>query len=202
MNRCISECELTPEQMMRNLPDFLTKILALASDIGIDLASYQADHIALRINEQSLAQEAHQLWLQQGTCISNTTINGRPIIVIELDHQIVIQYWHIECIELPYPAINKHYSIQGWEHIEFVIPSQEETAEGYLADLKEKIPSLKGAWEEMAELGITTKLSAPKGNKERVVNPTVAFKRDGICIKLHPHSLKEVVTSEYDSDNG
>jgi predicted metalloenzyme YecM len=40
------------------------------------------------------------------------------------------------------------------------------------------------------------KLSSPKGEGERLANPTVAFKHDNICIKLHPHSLKNIVASE------
>lgn len=190
------ECELTPEQMLENLPDFMEKISRLASDIGIDLTGQIADHIALRINDEKLAHDAHQAWLNYGKVISSAIINGRPIVVLEFENQLSIQNWQIECLEIPYPAEGKSYPEQGWEHMEFVIPSQAKTADDYLADLKLAFPQFITSWEKMAEMGITTKLSSPKGENERLPNPTVAFKGHGVCIKLHPHSLKKVVMSE------
>ncbi|QSA19814.1 VOC family protein, partial [Vibrio furnissii] len=44
--------------------------------------------------------------------------------------------------------------------------------------------------------GVKTKLSSPKGEGDRLNNPTVAFKWQGVCIKLHPHTLKTIVASE------
>lgn len=39
-------------------------------------------------------------------------------------------------------------------------------------------------------------MSSPKGDKERLANPTIAFKRDDVCIKVHPHGIKAVIASE------
>ncbi|MDB1123446.1 VOC family protein [Vibrio algarum] len=196
MTNPLFECELTPEQMLDNLPAFFEKLNSLARDIGLELTEYQADHIAMRINDNQLTDQAHQAWLKFGTVISSAYINGRPIIVLEFTKPISIQNWAIECLELPYPAKGKQYPNQGWEHVEFVIPSDAKTAKEYLKELKSRMPRLLDAWDRMESMGINIKLSSPKGEGERLANPTVAFKRDGVCIKLHPHALKQVVLSE------
>ncbi|MGS0726836.1 VOC family protein, partial [Shewanella sp. 0m-11] len=43
---------------------------------------------------------------------------------------------------------------------------------------------------------IKVKMSSPKGDKERLANPTIAFKKDGICVKVHAHGIKAVIASE------
>lgn len=187
---------LQPQLMIENIAAFTQKLLLLADDIGIDVSTLQADHIALRINDETLAKTLHNEWLSYGNEISSALINGRPIIVIQFHQPLQTERWSIECLELPYPAKGKLYPAEGWEHIEFVIPSQQITAEGYLAELKQRYPQLDDAWEQLDRRGISYKLSSPKGEGERLANPTVAFKRDGVCIKLHPHSLKRVVESE------
>ncbi|UYI47911.1 VOC family protein [Vibrio natriegens] len=190
------EKRLTPELMLQDLDAFVEKIAALASILHLDLSLAQADHIALRINDTQTAQQAHQAWAQYGNVISQAQINGRPIIVIEFDKKIESRGWKIECLELPYPAEGKVYPTEGWEHVEFVIPSHAETADEFLADLKHTYPDFGAQFEKLEESGVKIKLSSPKGEGERLNNPTVAFKYQGVCIKLHPHSLKAIIESE------
>ena len=185
-----------PNQMKQNLENFIEKIQQLTTVLQIDLSAYQLDHIAMRINELELAKLAHQAWAQEGEVISQTQINGRPIIVIAFNQPLVIKSWHIECLELPYPAEGKIYPEQSWEHVEFVVPSEAQTVDDYLAYLKQVFPDLALNWDNLADKGVKVKLSSPKGEGERLNNPTVAFKWQGVCIKLHPHPLKNIVESE------
>ncbi|PNH97123.1 VOC family protein [Vibrio diazotrophicus] len=187
---------LHPNQMKQNLENFIEKIQQLTTVLQIDLSAYQLDHIAMRINELELAKLAHQAWAQEGEVISQTQINGRPIIVIAFNQPLVIKTWHIECLELPYPAKGKIYPEQSWEHVEFVVPSDAQTADDYLEHLKQVFPDLALNWGKLVDKGVKVKLSSPKGEGERLNNPTVAFKWQGVCIKLHPHSLKNIVESE------
>ncbi|USD64531.1 VOC family protein [Vibrio sp. SCSIO 43136] len=189
----LQQLNLTPPQMLDGIEDFFGQIRTFASDIGLSLDGLQADHIALRINDSELAATAHQAWLEYGKVISQAVINGRPIIVLLFDEPINVGQWSIECLELPYPAEGKIYPSQGWEHVEFVVPSQAQTADEFFGEVKTQFPQLEAA---LSEQNIKVKLSSPKGEGERLANPTVAFKREGICIKLHPHSLKDVVASE------
>jgi len=196
MNSQLQQADLVPAQLQQALPEFISQIKILADRLGVDLSSYQADHIAMRINDAELARLAHQEWRKEGQVISQAEINGRPIIVIKFNNALESHGWQIECLELPYPAKGKLYPKQGWEHVEFVVPSLAQTAEEYLEDLKQQFPELAAQWGQLANLGIKTKLSSPKGEGERLNNPTVAFKWQGVCIKLHPHSLKNIVESE------
>lgn len=196
MTTQLAEKRLTPELMIKDLDAFMVKIEALSSMLQLDLSLAQADHIALRINDRETAQQAHQAWSRYGQVISQAQINGRPIIVIEFDKALESRGWKIECLELPYPAEGKVYPTESWEHVEFVIPSHAETADAFLADLKHTYPDFAAQFEQLDEKGVKIKLSSPKGEGERLNNPTVAFKYQGVCIKLHPHSLKRIVESE------
>lgn len=196
MSDLLLEAELMPEQMKASLEIFMHKIQHLSDILHIDLSPFQADHIALRINHTELAKLAHQEWKKEGKVISQAKINGRPIIVIEFTAPLQAKNWSFECLELPYPAPGKIYPQQSWEHVEFVIPSDAHTAEQYLADIQSQFPQLAAQWPHLSEHGIKVKLSSPKGDGERLNNPTVAFKWNGVCIKLHPHSLKAIVASE------
>jgi predicted metalloenzyme YecM len=130
--------------------------------------------------------------------ISEAQINGRPIIVLAFDNPIVTRCWTIECLEVPYPAVGKTHPVEDWEHVEFVVPSKAQTADAFLQDLYAKFPDLESQLEKAKAQGVKVKLSSPKGEGERLANPTVAFKFNNICIKLHPHSLKNIVASEQD----
>ncbi|WP_305420989.1 VOC family protein [Photobacterium leiognathi] len=184
---------LHPTQMLAQLPDFMKAITVLIDDLGISLKGFQADHIALRVNDQTLAEELHQAWLSYGQEWSNNMINGRPIVIIGFEQPLQAGDWSFEALELPYPS-DKAYSNQGWEHIEFVVPSTARTTDELKQDLQKQLPTLD--WDGLAAKGIKVKASSPAGDNERLPNPTFAFKRDGVCIKLHGHSLKAVLESE------
>ncbi len=190
------DSDLHPQQLKQSLPNFIDKIQQLVDLLGLDMSQYQLDHIALRINELDLAKLAHEAWLLDGKEISNTQINGRPIIVIAFNELLEIGSWKVECLELPYPAEGKHYPEQSWEHVEFVVPSIAQTADEYLRDIKSTFPKLADKWDELEVHGVKVKLSSPKGEGERLNNPTIAFKWQGVCIKLHPHTLKTIIESE------
>jgi predicted metalloenzyme YecM len=187
---------LAPQQMIQKFDGFMHKITQFSDMISLNLTNFQADHIALRINEQHLAICAHQEWQKQATVISNAHVNGRPIIVFLLDEALMWGNWYIECLELPYPVEGKYYPEQAWEHIEFVIPSSAQTAEEYLIDLQTRLPNFAEKFRSLSELGVEIKLSSPKAEGERLPNPTIAFKWDHVCIKLHPYSLREIIESE------
>ncbi|KJG11241.1 hypothetical protein UA38_05255 [Photobacterium kishitanii] len=189
----LKQLGLHPEQMLADLPAFMDRIIRLADEVGISLSSYVADHIALRVNSQDIALELHQAWLAYGTEWSQTIINGRPIVVIGFDKPLRVGDWTIEALELPYPS-DKIYPQQGWEHVEFVIPGNAMSLEQLKQSIDITFPALN--WQQLASKGIKVKASSPAGEHERLPNPTYAFKKDNLCIKLHSHSLAAVIESE------
>lgn len=194
----IQSHHLHPNQLLSDTGNFMMRIEALLQRLCLDLKGVKLDHVALRINEQPLAQQLDTEWRKCGTVISATNINGRPIIIFKLHEELGLSSWVTDCVEFPYPKDGKHYPSEGWEHVEFVIPSIATTASDYLEDLYRQFPSLQQKIEEMKECGLVMKLSAPQGDKERLANPTVAFKWRNVCVKLHPHSIEEIISSESD----
>ncbi len=71
-----------------------------------------------------------------------------------------------------------------------------DSQEAFLEYVFKTFPSLKDKWDNLASMGVKVKQSCPSGDAERIANYTVAFKYQGVCIKLHPHSLKAVIESE------
>ncbi len=186
---------LTVEHLFSALLPFSQRLQGLIDTLGLDLSPYDTDHIALRVNDTEQAKQLHQAWLAYGDEISNNMINGRPIVVVKTREALTFGDWKTHCVELPYPG-DKAYPEEGWEHAEWVIPSLATTPEALLEDVFALFPTLISEWDTLEEKGVKVKLSAPSGEGERLANPTVAFKGKGVCIKLHPVTLEQVIESE------
>ncbi|WP_193016528.1 MULTISPECIES: VOC family protein [Gammaproteobacteria] len=169
----------------RELPFFEENMMQFANSIGLDLTRYSTDHVSLRCHNLELATQ-WQIGLSQcGKCISDNVINGRPIYLFQLDTPLMILNQPISIIELPFPT-HKTYEYQGWEHIEQVISIEPtELVNKVMSFLPQPLPE-----------GIGLKISEPKGEKERLPNPTVAISNGKVTVKYHPYSLLEIVESE------
>ncbi|MCL1078270.1 VOC family protein [Parashewanella spongiae] len=187
-----SETLLTTEWLT-----FSTKIQSFIKRLGIEQHVFECDHVALRANSTAKADEYRNFFEERGTVISENIINGRPILIIELDEPLSLGGMIIPCVELPYPS-QKRYPQEGWEHIEIVIPSNAAECEHFTADVVDIIPNLKNTLKltDSTNSDIKIKLSSPRGTHERLANPTIALKQKDVCIKLHPHSIKDIIDSE------
>ncbi|GGQ18914.1 VOC family protein [Shewanella litoralis] len=185
------------QHLQQTWADFSVRITAFIEQLGLDRLSLQADHAALRVNNNQTAQLLADEFSQYGEVISNNMINGRPILIIKLTEPLVIGSMQITCVELPFPS-DKAYPVEGWEHIELVFPSQAQTCEALVAELIEHAPQLASIIDNaQAGVGkIKVKQSSPKGDNERLANPTIAFKANGICVKVHPHDIQTIIASE------
>lgn len=171
--------------LMAELPVFAGKIQHFAADLQLDLTHYQADHISLRAHDTALAEQWLAGFRECGTVLSDNQINGRPIYLFLLHEPLTLLHWQVPVVELPFPK-GKQYAHQGWEHIELVLPGDPQTLTERAAAL---LPSPLPA-------GVTTKASHPRGEQERLPNPTLAVSRENITIKFHPFTLQEIVESE------
>ncbi|MBE8167171.1 MAG: VOC family protein, partial [Shewanella sp.] len=172
---------------------FSAKIQSFMTQLGIEQQKFECDHVALRANSTAKADEYRAFFEEHGTIISENIINGRPILIIELDVPLNLNGMLIPCIELPYPS-NKIYPQEGWEHVEFVVPSNAKNCEQLITDIVNIIPNLKDTLmpTHSEKSDIKVKLSSPHGKHERLANPTIALKQKDVCIKLHPHSIKAI----------
>lgn len=202
------------EQLTQSWPAFEAQILALLETLDLADKALVCDHVALRVNSIASADALRDAFSCVGKIISDNIINGRTILIIELDTPLTLGQFSIACVELPYPS-DKVYPQEGWEHIELVIDSKATECDTLSQDLLALCPKLSALVpsEQAAEpnlsrspdlssqglaslAGIKIKMSSPKGDKERLANPTIAFKRDDVCIKVHPHGIKAVIASE------
>lgn len=180
------------QELKSQWTDFSQAILNFAKLLGLKDSSLVCDHAALRVNDLTTAQALLTQWQEKGEVISDSMINGRPIYIIALDEPLLLGDWKIDCVELPFPG--KPYPQQGWEHIELVLPGNAATMVELEQVLNTMNPNI--ALVLAANPAINVKRSAPHVEGEILANPTIAFKLNNICIKVHSAGIKAVVANE------
>lgn len=173
------------QDLWLDLPKFEKKLQLMAKKLNLSLSDYPIDHVSVRCHYLETAHRWHNGFQHCARLISDNQINGRPIRLYELDQPISIAGQEVWIIELPFPK-DKTYSQESWEHIEMVInvaPSELERVAYALLP-----PALP--------IGFQTKFSQPKGQQERLPNPTLAVTNGIITIKYHPFALKKIIESE------
>ncbi|MFT5790419.1 MAG: putative metalloenzyme YecM [Shewanella sp.] len=184
---------MTYEQLSQSWPSFSQSIAAFIAELGLDTLNLECDHGALRVNTAQAADELRSQFAKHGTIISDNIINGRPILIIELDAPLMLNDRPIDCVELPYPG-EKAYPQEGWEHVELVFKCDAIDCDSLSQQLIKAVPTLAPIINGTTDINV--KQSSPKGDKERLANPTIAFKKNGLCVKVHPHGIKAVIASE------
>ncbi|AKJ43839.1 metal-binding protein [Pragia fontium] len=166
------------------MPLFIDKLLGALQHLELSLEGYHADHISVRCFQQATAERWRKGLMQCGELLSEKMINGRPICLFSLNQPLQIGLWQIDCIELPYPG-EKLYPQEDWEHVEWVIPGDvdtfHQTALGLFSDQVLLMPQLK------------LKFSNPTGEGEQLANPTLAVTENGVTVKFHPYSIRDIV---------
>ncbi|MBJ3813967.1 VOC family protein [Shimwellia pseudoproteus] len=173
-----------------DLPRFIAELQQLAATLQLDVTPLTADHISLRCHQNTTAERWRQGFAQCATLLSENIINGRPICLFKLTTPVTVGHWNIKVVELPWPG-EKRYPHEGWEHVEIVLPGPPET-------LNARAVALLGD-RGLATPGIALKTSAPRGEKERLPNPTLAVTNGRVTIKFHPWSIEAVVASEQEA---
>lgn len=96
-------------------------------------------------------------------------------------------HWRFSVVELPWPG-EKRYPHEGWEHVEIVLPGEADALNARALALLSD--------EGLSQPGIFVKTSSPKGERERLPNPTLAVTDGSVTIKFHPWSIEQIVASE------
>lgn len=175
------------QDLVADLPRFTQALATLAGRVGLDIAPLDADHISLRCHQNATAERWQRGFERCGELFSENIINGRPIRLFRLHEPVCVAHWRFTLIELPWPG-EKRYPHEGWEHIEIVLPGAPETLNARALALLSD--------DGLSQPGLYVKTSSPKGENERLPNPTLALTDGKVTIKFHPLSLEEVVASE------
>lgn len=175
------------QDITADLPRFTEALGQLAARLGLDITPLSADHISLRCHQNTTAAR-WRLGLEQcGTLLSENTINGRPICLFKLDEPVIVAHWRFSVVELPWPG-EKRYPHEGWEHVEIVLAGEPETLNARALALLSD--------DGLSQPGIFVKTSSPKGENERLANPTLAVTDGSVTIKFHPWSIEQIIASE------
>ncbi|EGX7008840.1 VOC family protein [Escherichia coli] len=175
------------QDIASDLPRFIHALDELSRRLGLNITPLTADHISLRCHQNATAERWRRGFEQCGELLSENMINGRPICLFKLHEPVQVAHWQFSIVELPWPG-EKRYPHEGWEHIEIVLPGDPETLNARaLALLSDEGLSLPG---------ISVQTSSPKGEHERLPNPTLAVTDGKTTIKFHPWSIEEIVASE------
>ncbi len=178
-------------ELLNEFHTFEKKIIDLSYIMQIVLKDYQIDHIAIRVNQLKKAQEWLAVLVKHGEVISDNVVNGRPIYIVKLNQPIIIANQKVSVMELPFPK-GKIYSVEGWEHIEIVMPFIENEI---TPQWSERI-SKTFLWDKNDKLKV--KISEPKVEGEQLPNPSIAVSlvdstENHTCIKVHPYTLEKVI---------
>lgn len=175
------------------IADFSDKIVHYLEELNIldKVELLQADHLGLRFENVEQIENIKSELLKEGKIISSAVVNGREILIFEMTKPIEFDKWQVECIELPYPKPNQEY-MDGWEHVEFVIPSDANTMEEFREDFKDYFSENYDliSREDYSE-------SVPQAESDQLPNPSIVLRKDkNITIKFHPRSIKRVVSEK------
>ncbi len=177
------------------LKDTLSQFADRLKEALFELGIYElcmplsVDHICIRLDTTQSVDEVKESLLKDGSVISQATINGRDIFIIQLRTPLSFGTWSISGIELPYPKLPSTYQ-NGWEHVEFILPKAENTAAGIQEAFSTCFPKLS-VKSLIAEYEY--KVDEPHSKTDQMPNPTIGLRVNGVGIKFHAQSIQEVV---------
>ncbi len=146
-------------------------------------------HACVRIKSPDNVTELKESISKIGKIISSATVNGREILIIQLDKPLTVGEWSVYGVELPYPKENHSYE-DGLEHVEFVLTQTENTMDS----VREKaLEMLKDITLEELKQKYSYSEDEPHAEGDQKPNPTVSIKVDGVGIKFHALSIQDVV---------
>lgn len=177
-------------KLKQDIGIFLDEIFLFINELGIDVSDLGIDHIALRYKNSADVDKLSNELKNESTVLSRAIVNGRKIYIFKLNKPLEYKGYRIPCVELPYPTIDHNYPRDGWEHVEFVLPTK--NINQIENSFKKRFPKLTPDILKKFDY----KLSVPKVEGEQLSNPTcILTKYLGLSIKFHPNSIEKVVFS-------
>jgi predicted metalloenzyme YecM len=158
------------------LPDpslFLQRLFEALAHDGIVTDGLPLDHLCYRVETTDRYTAMKALLSENGRCLGEHTIGGRPIATYTLTTPFSFQGRSIEVVELPAPKTGSPYT-EGWEHAEFVVDEE---------------PKAFAARYPTVQLG-------PERRREEEATPMCGSTTAGFSVKFHRRALAEVISGE------
>ncbi|WP_235296955.1 VOC family protein [Portibacter marinus] len=151
---------------------FLDTIFRELERSAIKVDHLEMDHLCYRVQSMKRYDEIKTHLTNEYQLLSESLVNGRPIMNFQLIPPLTYQERKIAILEIPAPKHGSKYE-EGFEHVEFVI---QKSIEEFLEEYKHIPFDLKG-------------LNKPYNREVRV-------KFDQYSVKFHESSLVEVIRKE------
>ena len=130
----------------------------------------------MRCHQNATAERWRRGFEQCGELLSENIINGRPICLFKLYEPVCVAHWQFSVVELPWPGENVTRMKAG---------STSKSCCGEPETLNARALALLSD-EGLSKPGIFVKTSSPKGERERLPNPTLAVTDGQVTVKFHP----------------
>lgn len=177
--------------LQTQLADFSERLNTSLQELGIQdiCTDLSIDHICVRLKETNDVENLKQELELLGKIISAVNVNGREIMIIQLNQAIDLGHWKTFGVELPNPKPNHNYH-DGWEHVEFVLSDAENTMHGVRKAFTEKFPNLNI---QKLKDDYSYSEDEPHADGDQLPNPTIGLKVNGVGIKFHANPIQKVV---------
>jgi len=162
------------------LPDpslFLQRLFEALAHDGIVTDGLPLDHLCYRVETTDRYTAMKALLSENGRCLGEHTIGGRPIATYTLTTPFSFQGRSIEVVELPAPKTGSPYT-EGWEHAEFVV---DEEPKAFAARYPQLNWDLSGA--------------------DKKNNADVRLNCAGFSVKFHRRALVVVIAGEEETSD-
>jgi uncharacterized protein len=166
------ESRIMAPEILGDVGSFLEKTFFYLDHDGIDVSSYELDHLCYRVDSKERYQKLQAELSRLGTLLNEAEINGRKISTYKLTDPILFNGRQIFLVELPSPKDGSPYP-EGLEHSEFVIPER-------FGDFMKRHPSVPF---DLSDI-------------QKKSNPDIKIKYDGFSVKFHNKSLEMVIKTE------
>lgn len=151
---------------------FLDSIFDRIEEIGIDVSTFELDHICYRVDTTENYNRFKLLLEESAHLLVESLIKDRPISCFKLREPINYINRTISVIELPAPKSGSAYE-EGYEHVEFVIHSS-------LEEFLDQYPAVKF---DVTGMG-------------KKINPDLRVQLGGLSVKFHRQGIEEVIEIE------
>lgn len=182
------------ETLRLEVASFYKKLELSLVELGIEgiCGELLIDHICVRLKSEDDVDSLKEQLTEAGQIISAVNVNGRKILLIQLDESLDLGLWKTYGVELPYPKPNHKYE-DGWEHVEFVLSAAENTMEGVRKAFTDKFPNLDV---EKLKSDYSYSEDEPHADGDQIPNPTIGLKVGGVGLKFHANPIQTVVGFE------
>lgn len=194
MSESIEPPKVTWEILQTEVGVFSRKLNDALAELGIleKCKGLEIDHICVRLKNNSDVDNLKNQLIDAGQIISSVNVNGREISMVQLNEALDLGDWQTYGVELPYPKQNHNY-VDGWEHIEFVLPSAENTIDGVRQTFLDTFDELN---HNQLESDYSYSEDEPHAEGDQMLNPTIGLKVNGIGLKFHANPIQVVVGFE------